>query len=147
MQHAEYSQTLLKATSDMSDEFTHFNAAGKPYMVDVGHKSVTKRIAIAKGHIFMAKPTIEKIKANQTNKDKKTVVLYTHNKEAHYSHIQKAEAKGYDVVEMDSPLTAHLIQKLESKKLKMELKYFFLKNLTIKILKGKCLYTDRLIRN
>lgn len=57
---------------------------------------------------------IEKIKANQTNKDKKTVVLYTHNKEAHYSHIQKAEAKGYDVVEMDSPLTAHLIQKLET---------------------------------
>ncbi len=68
MQHAKYSQTLLKATSDMSDEFTHFNAAGKPYMVDVGHKSVTKRIAIAKGHIFMAKPTIEKIKANKLAK-------------------------------------------------------------------------------
>lgn len=67
-----------------------------------------------KGETLLVDDYIEKIKANQTNKDKKTVVLYTHNKEAHYSHLQKAEAKGYDVIVMDSPLTAHLIQKLET---------------------------------
>lgn len=57
---------------------------------------------------------VEKIKATQTNKDKKTVILYTHNVEAHHSQIAKAEEKGYEVVLMDSPLTSHLIQKLES---------------------------------
>lgn len=67
-----------------------------------------------KGETLLVDDYLEKIKANQTNKDKKTVVLYTHNKEAHYSHLQKAEAKGYDVIVMDSPLTAHLIQKLET---------------------------------
>lgn len=49
----------------MSDEFTHFNQAGQPHMVDVGSKAVTKRVAIAKGRIFMAKSTIDKLK----NKD------------------------------------------------------------------------------
>ncbi len=67
-----------------------------------------------KGETLLVDDYIEKVKVNQTNKDKKTVVLYTHNKEAHYSHLQKAEAKGYDVIVMDSPLTPHLVQKLES---------------------------------
>ena len=49
----------------MSDEFTHFNQAGQPHMVDVGSKAVTKRVAIAKGRIFMATSTIDKLK----NKD------------------------------------------------------------------------------
>ena len=48
----------------MRDEFTHFNKKGQPHMVDVGGKAVTKRVAIAKGRIFMAKSTIEKIKNN-----------------------------------------------------------------------------------
>lgn len=67
-----------------------------------------------KGESTLVEEYIEKIKANQTNKDKKTVILYTHNKEAHYSQLKKAEAKGYDVIVMDSPLTSHLIQKLET---------------------------------
>ena len=56
---------------------------------------------------------MEKVKATQTNKDKKTVILYTHDKEAHHAQLQKAEERGYDVLVMDSPLTSHLIQKLE----------------------------------
>lgn len=56
---------------------------------------------------------LEKIKAAQTDKDKKTVVLYTTNKEEQYSYISAAKDKGYDVLEMDTPLTAHLVGKLE----------------------------------
>lgn len=48
----------------MSDEFTHFNQAGQPHMVDVGSKAASKRVAIAKGRIFMAKSTIDKLRNN-----------------------------------------------------------------------------------
>ena len=56
---------------------------------------------------------IEKIKALQTNKENKTVVLYTHNPIEHDSFIEKAKAKSYDVLVLDSPLTSHVIQKWE----------------------------------
>lgn len=55
----------------------------------------------------------EKIKAAQTNKNQKIVALYTHDKEAHFSFIKKAKDRGYDVLEMNSPLTPHYISKLE----------------------------------
>ena len=48
----------------MTGEFTHFNRAGQPHMVDVGNKAATKRVAIAKGRIFLAKSTIDKLKNN-----------------------------------------------------------------------------------
>ena len=48
----------------MTGEFTHFNQAGQPHMVDVGIKAITKRVAIAKGRIFLAKSTIDKLKNN-----------------------------------------------------------------------------------
>lgn len=57
---------------------------------------------------------IEKIKENQVNKNGETVILYTANAEAQHSFISKAKAKGYDVAVLDSPLTSHYIQKLES---------------------------------
>ncbi len=57
---------------------------------------------------------VEKIKALQTNKDNKTVVLYTHNPIEHDSFIEKAKAKSYDVLVLDSPLTSHVIQKWET---------------------------------
>jgi molecular chaperone HtpG len=56
---------------------------------------------------------IDKIKALQTNKDNKTVVLYTHNPIEHDNFIEKAKAKSYDVLVLDSPLTSHVIQKWE----------------------------------
>jgi len=66
-----------------------------------------------KNEFLLPDDYLEKVKATQTNKDKKTVILYTHNKEAHHAQLQKAEDRGYDVIVMDSPLTSHLIQKLE----------------------------------
>lgn len=60
-----------------------------------------------------------KIKANQTDKDDKLVVLYTSDKEAQHSYIETAKAKGYEVLLMDSPIIGHLMQKLETSKEKV----------------------------
>ena len=57
---------------------------------------------------------LEKIKPLQTNKDGQTIILYANNKEAQHSYIAEAEAKGYEVLLLDSPLVSHLIQKLET---------------------------------
>ncbi|NVK28023.1 MAG: molecular chaperone HtpG [Flavobacteriia bacterium] len=57
---------------------------------------------------------LEKIKENQVDKNGETIVLYAANKEAQHSFISKAKGKGYDVVILDSPLTSHYVQKLES---------------------------------
>ena len=59
---------------------------------------------------------IEKIKPSQTNKDDKTVVLYTSNKEAQHSYVNAATDKGYEVLLLDSPIVSHLMQKLETSK-------------------------------
>lgn len=56
----------------------------------------------------------EKIKATQTDKDDKLVVLYASNKEEQHAYIENAKEKGYEVLLLDSPIVSHLIQKLES---------------------------------
>lgn len=78
-----------------------------------------------KAGAFMLYPTVddkyltldefkEKTKDLQTDKDGKLVVLYAQNKDAQHSYIDAAKAKGYEVLLLDSPIVAHLIQKLES---------------------------------
>ncbi|MDG1375039.1 MAG: molecular chaperone HtpG [Flavobacteriaceae bacterium] len=57
-----------------------------------------------------------KIKANQTDKDDKLVILYASDKDAQHSYIEAAKTKGYEVLLLDSPIVSHLIQKLESEK-------------------------------
>ena len=54
-----------------------------------------------------------KIEVNQTDKDSKVVFLYTSNKDEQYSYIDAAKAKDYDVLIMDTPLSSHLVGKLE----------------------------------
>ncbi len=58
----------------------------------------------------------EKIKANQTDKDDKLVVLYASNKDEQHAYIAAAKDKGYEVLLLDSPIVSHLIQKLETSK-------------------------------
>jgi molecular chaperone HtpG len=55
----------------------------------------------------------EQIKPAQTDKDDKLVVLYTNNVDAQHSYIESATSKGYEVIVLDSMLTAHLVGKLE----------------------------------
>ena len=50
------------------------------------------------------------------DKDGKTVVLYSSNKEEQFSYIEQAKEKGYTVLLLDSPIAPHLIQKIEQQK-------------------------------
>jgi len=68
------------------------------------------------GKFFTYDELLEKIKDNQTNKEGKTVILYTSNKEEQHSYIEGAKTKGYEVLLLDSPIVSHLIQKLETEK-------------------------------
>ncbi|RSK40573.1 molecular chaperone HtpG [Mangrovimonas spongiae] len=56
------------------------------------------------------------IKAKQTDKDDKLVILYASNKDEQHSYIEAAKAKGYEVLLLDSPIVSHLMQKLETSK-------------------------------
>lgn len=49
----------------------------------------------------------------QTDKDKKLIALYSSNPEDQYTYITAARDKGYKVLLMDTPLSAHLVGKLE----------------------------------
>lgn len=61
----------------------------------------------------------EKIKDVQTDKDDNLVILYASNKEEQHSYIEAAKEKGYEVLLLDSPIVAHLLQKVESKQEKI----------------------------
>ena len=66
------------------------------------------------GTYFTFEELKEKIKALQTDKDDKLVVLYASDKEAQHSYIDAAKAKGFEVLLLDSPIISHLMQKLET---------------------------------
>lgn len=68
------------------------------------------------GNFFTFEELQEKIKATQTDKDDKLVVLYASDKDAQHSYIEMAKEKGYEVLLLDSPIVSHLIQKLENEK-------------------------------
>ena len=57
-----------------------------------------------------------KIKAKQTDKDDKLIILYASDKQAQHSYIQNAKNKGYEILLLDSPIVSHLLQKLETSK-------------------------------
>jgi molecular chaperone HtpG len=68
------------------------------------------------GSYFTFEELQEKVRDRQTDKDGKLVLLYASDREAQHSYIQGARAKGYEVLLMDSPIVAHLMQKLETSK-------------------------------
>jgi molecular chaperone HtpG len=57
----------------------------------------------------------EKIKAIQTDKYDKVVMLYTNNPHDHDSFIQSAKGRGYDVLLFDTVIDSHFVQHLEYK--------------------------------
>ena len=57
---------------------------------------------------------INEIKDKQTDKDKKTIILYATDVKEQDSYVRLAKEKGYKVLVLDSPIISHLIQKLES---------------------------------
>ena len=56
------------------------------------------------------------IKAKQTDKDDKMVILYASDKDAQHAYIEAAKGKDYEILLLDSPIVSHLMQKLETSK-------------------------------
>jgi molecular chaperone HtpG len=55
----------------------------------------------------------EKVKDLQTDKEGNLILLYAADEAKQHSFIEKAQAKGYEVLLMNSPIVSHLLQKLE----------------------------------
>ena len=52
----------------VSDDFTHFDERGNARMVDVGHKSDTKRVAAAAGRVLVNRTTFDLIRSGGVKK-------------------------------------------------------------------------------
>ncbi|MBQ6046104.1 MAG: molecular chaperone HtpG [Bacteroidales bacterium] len=65
------------------------------------------------GKYFTIEEYKEKVKALQTDKDGNLCLLYATDAEEQHSYIEKAKAKGYDVLVTDSVLTPHFVNLLE----------------------------------
>lgn len=57
----------------------------------------------------------EKVRGNQTDKDKNIVILYAQNVDDAYAYIERSKQKGYDVLVMNSELDVHVMSQLEQK--------------------------------
>lgn len=67
------------------------------------------------GKYFTMDEFADKVKVAQTDKDKRTIYLYTTNTEEQHSFIATAKDRGYEVLVFDSPIDPHFINQLESK--------------------------------
>ena len=72
------------------------------------------------GKFYTYEELYNKIKAKQTDKDDKLIILYASDNQAQHSYIENAKQKGYEVLLLDSPIVSHLIQKLEGSKEKIQ---------------------------
>ena len=70
------------------------------------------------GKFYTYEELFNKIKAKQTDKDDKLIILYASDKESQHSYIEKAKNRGYEVLLLDSPIVSHLIQNLNQQKTK-----------------------------
>jgi molecular chaperone HtpG len=104
-----------------------FEAKWNDIKIVIEYGMLSEEKFFEKSEAFVLYPTVDgkyytyeelfnKIKANQTDKDDKLVVLYASDKDAQHSYIEAAKAKGYEVLLLDSPIVSHLIQKLETTK-------------------------------
>ena len=57
----------------------------------------------------------DQVRENQVDKDGNLVLLYTNDPDAHYTYIERAKAKGYDVLLMDGELDVHCMSQAEQK--------------------------------
>lgn len=107
-----------------------FEAKWNDIKIVIEYGMLTEDKFFDKAQDFMLYPTVdgayytfeelkEKLAPNQTDKDDKLVLLYASDKEAQHSYISTAKEKGYEVLLLDSPIIAHLIQKMETSKEKI----------------------------
>ncbi len=67
------------------------------------------------GEYFTFEQYKEKVKENQTDKNKHIVMLYAQNANESYAYIERAKQKGYDVLLMEGELDVHAMSQLEQK--------------------------------
>ena len=67
------------------------------------------------GKYFTLDEFKDHIRENQVDKDGNMVVLYTNDPDAHYTFIERAKAKGYDVLLQDGELDVHAMSQAEQK--------------------------------
>ncbi len=58
---------------------------------------------------------LEKVKPSQTDKDEKTIILYTSDADEQHSFVSTATDRGYSVLNLGGPLASHITTKLEQK--------------------------------
>ena len=59
---------MTTAESSSTPHLTHLDAQGRARMVDVGHKPLTERVAVAKGEVHMKPETLALIRAGALKK-------------------------------------------------------------------------------
>ena len=107
-----------------------FEAKWNDIKIVIEYGMLTEEKFFDKAQDFMLYPTVdgkyytfaelqENLSAAQTDKEDKLVLLYASNKEEQHSYIQTAKDKGYEVLLLDSPIIAHLMQKMETSKEKI----------------------------
>lgn len=65
------------------------------------------------GEFFTLDEYKGKVKAIQTDKNERIVLLYTNDKEEHHGLIEAAKTKGYDLLLMNTIIDSHFLQHLE----------------------------------
>jgi len=116
-----------KLKSLFNDNREDFEAKWNDIKIVIEYGMLSEDKFFEKADKFALYPTVDntyytydelfnKIKANQTDKDDKLVILYASNKDEQHSYIEAAKTKGYEVLLLDSPIVSHLIQKLETTK-------------------------------
>ena len=119
-----------KLKSLFKDNREDFEAKWNDIKIVIEYGMLSEEKFFEKADAFNLFPTVDgnyytydelynKIKAKQTDKDDKLVILYASNAEEQHSYIEAAKAKGYEVLLLDSPIVSHLIQKLEGSKEKI----------------------------
>ncbi|MBT8326040.1 MAG: molecular chaperone HtpG [Winogradskyella sp.] len=116
-----------KLKSLFKDNREDFEAKWNDIKIVIEYGMLSEEKFFEKADAFALYPTVDgkyytydelynKIKANQTDKDDKLVILYASDTEAQHSYIEAAKDKGYEVLLLDSPIVSHLMQKLETSK-------------------------------
>ncbi len=120
-----------KLTSLFKKDRNEFEKKWNDIKIVIEYGMLSEEKFFEKSEKFALYPTVDnkfytyeelynKIKAKQTDKDDKLVILYASDKQAQHSYIENAKNKGYEVLLLDSPIVSHLIQKLESSKEKIQ---------------------------
>ena len=116
-----------KLKSLFNNDREDFEAKWNDIKIVIEYGMLSEEKFFEKAEAFALYPTVDgtyytydelynKIKANQTDKDDKLVILYASNADEQHSYIEAAKAKDYEVLLLDSPIVSHLIQKLEGSK-------------------------------